>query len=277
MKYMKYLIPLLALCLALTTCASKPAGAVELDLDYIAGVLTDSGYFPESLEAQDPELVPGLLSLYEDRIEANAEDIAQARFTMCLGIVADQFLLLEGTNEKAADRLEKALSTYAEDQKSAYEFYVPDQAARMDSPAIERTGNYLLFAVGQDQDGLSKLCAALMDGQKVDLAGFPPKLSPVSGTSQPDTSQPDSSKPDASTPSGPAPLTREDLDAARQAALDYYKGTVFMVDTLTEIEPRQGEIAFQVSCSKGGVKQDPDRTIWLERQDGVWTVISEGY
>ena len=71
--------------------------------------------------------------------------------------------------------------------------------------------------------------------------------------------------------------TPEELAAAHRAALDYYRGTVFEVETLTEIEPRQGEIAFQVSCSKGGAKVDPDRTISLERQDGVWTVISEGY
>ena len=77
MKYPKYLL-LLLLCLLLTACGPKPAEAVTLDLDYIADTLTASGYFPEPLEAQDPELVPGLLNLYEDRIEANPEDIAQA-------------------------------------------------------------------------------------------------------------------------------------------------------------------------------------------------------
>ncbi len=97
---------------------------------------------------------------------------------------------------------------------------------------------------------------------------------PAPAVSQP---EPDVSEPDASLPETPAPLTDEDKAAAHQAALDYYRGTVFEVDTLTEIEPRQGEIAFQVSCSKGGAKVDPDRTISLERQDGVWTVINEGY
>ena len=108
MKYPKYLL-LLLLCLLLTACGPKPAEAVTLDLDYIADTLTASGYFPEPLEAQDPELVPGLLNLYEDRIEANPEDIAQARYTMSLGMVADQFLLLEGADGEAAGHLEKAL------------------------------------------------------------------------------------------------------------------------------------------------------------------------
>ncbi len=261
----------LVLCLLLTACGPKPAEPVVLDLDYIADTLTASGYFPQPLEAQDPELVPGLLSLYEDRIEADPKDIAQARFTMCLGMVADQFLLLEGTDGEAADRLEKALTTYAEDQRSAYEFYAPDQAARMDDPIVERQGNYLLFAVGSDRDGLEELCEKLMAGEAVQLPESPPR------PSEPDTSVPDISEPDSSQPEPPVPLTQEEVEAARQAALDYYAGTVFQVQELIYEEQVGNIVSFTVQCSKGGVRVDPDRTISLERQEGVWTVVNEGY
>lgn len=127
---------------------------------------------------------------------------------------------------------------------------------------------------------LLTLCLLLAAcGQK--LAENPPETDlskpPAVSEPAPNISEPDVSDPDRSGSVLLAPLTVEDLAAAHQAALDYYQGTIFTVDTLTEIEPRQGEVAFQVSCSKGGVKVDPDRTIWLERQDGVWTVISEGY
>lgn len=277
MKHAKYLI-LLTLCLLLSACGPKPAETVTLDLDYIANTLMSSGYFPEPLEAQDPELVPGLLSLYEDRIEADPEDIAQARYTMSLGMVADQFLLLEGTDGEAAGRLEQALTTYAEDQRSAYEFYAPEQAARMDDPVVERQGNYLLFAVGQDRDGLSKLCAALMDGQNVNLTDYQPDIpEPKPDISAPDASEPSASGAASSQEDPLPPLTEVDKDAAYDAACDYYLGTVFEVHKLVEISTRQGEITFQVECSKGGVRVDPDRTISLERKNGTWSVVSEGY
>lgn len=272
MKHAKYL--LLALCLFLAACGPKPSEAVTLDLDCIANTLSDSGYFPQPLEAQDPELVPGLLNLYEDRIEANPEDIAQARYTMSLGIVADQFFLLEGADEAAAGRLEQALTTYAEDQRSAYEFYAPDQAARMDDPVVERQGNYLLFAVGQDRDGLEKLCEALMSGEEVSLADFPPDLPEP----EPDVSAPDVSQLEGPPITGPStPFTEEELDQARQAALDYYAGTVFDVTELVFEEQLANTVSFTVKCSKGGVKVDPDRAIVLECTDGVWTVVNEGY
>lgn len=273
MKHAKYLI-LLTLCLLLAACGPKPAETVALDLDYIADTLFVSGYFPLPLEAQDPELVPGLLSLYEDRIEASPEDVAQARYTISLGMVADQFLLLEGADETAAGRLEQALATYAEDQRSAYEFYAPDQAARLDDPIIVRQGNYLLFAVGGDRDKLEQLCEKLMAGETVEL----PEMPDTPDVSEPDVSAPDVSQPEAPPVTGPStPFTEEELNQARQAALDYYSGTVFDVTELIFEEQMENSVSFTVECSKGGVKVDPDRTIALECTDGVWTVVNEGY
>ena len=105
-----------------------------------------------------------------------------------------------------------------------------------------------------------------------------PSASPAApDRSVPGAPEPDISQPDASVPEEPAPLTEEDRAGAMDAAYDYYLGTVFEVHSLTEIEPRQGEITFQVECSKGGVKVDPDRTISLERKNGAWSVVSEGY
>lgn len=99
---------------------------------------------------------------------------------------------------------------------------------------------------------------------------------PAASEPGPDVSVPDISEPDTSVPESPASLTQEDKAAAYDAAMDYYADTVFEVHSLTQIDALEGEIMFQVSCSKDGEKL-PDRTISLERQNGVWTVINEGY
>lgn len=39
----------------------------------------------------------------------------------------------------------------------------------------------------------------------------------------------------------------------------------------------ENEISFSVCVSKGGIVQEPDRTIFLEFVNGHWEVVNEGY
>ena len=138
---------------------------IELDLDTIAETLCASGYFSDVMERVDSISVSDLLLLSEDRVEASPEDLVDSRYYgVTAGVTANQFILLEGTDAEAADRLEKALNTYVEDQKLGFESYFPEQAARFDNPIIERQGKYLLFAIGEDRELLSELCNRLMNG-----------------------------------------------------------------------------------------------------------------
>lgn len=69
----------------------------------------------------------------------------------------------------------------------------------------------------------------------------------------------------------------DSLMAAEAAAKDYYTGTVFGVVSLEVKEQTAEEIVFSVRVSKGGVIQEPDRSITLRREDGKWKVVNEGY
>lgn len=69
----------------------------------------------------------------------------------------------------------------------------------------------------------------------------------------------------------------EALSAAREEALAYYAGTVLKVETMTLLEQSENEVLFSVLVSKGGILQEPERTITLHQQDGAWTVVNEGY
>ena len=69
----------------------------------------------------------------------------------------------------------------------------------------------------------------------------------------------------------------ERLDAARAAALDYYARTVFTVERMEFLHDADGALSFSVLVSKGGVVQEPERTIMLTETDGAWSVVNEGY
>lgn len=73
------------------------------------------------------------------------------------------------------------------------------------------------------------------------------------------------------------PLSDADMAAAEQAARDYYAGTVFTVEALRWQEQTAEGIVLTARVSKGGVTQEPDRSITLRQEDGRWTVVNEGY
>lgn len=67
------------------------------------------------------------------------------------------------------------------------------------------------------------------------------------------------------------------VDAVLAAARSYYEGTVFTVEELSVTECSEREAVLSALVSKGGVVQEPERTVWLECVDGAWTVVNEGY
>ncbi len=77
-------------------------------------------------------------------------------------------------------------------------------------------------------------------------------------------------------------LSAEEIEAAKQAALDYYATTVFEVNTIAFAECgsrlfADGECNFTVNVSKDGTVQEPDRVVALERDGDAWIVVNEGW
>ena len=69
----------------------------------------------------------------------------------------------------------------------------------------------------------------------------------------------------------------DELKIADEAARAYYENTVFEVVSLELKSQTENEISFSVCVSKGGIVQEPDRTIFLEFVNGHWEVVNEGY
>jgi uncharacterized protein YkuJ len=77
-------------------------------------------------------------------------------------------------------------------------------------------------------------------------------------------------------------LTTEQIEEAKQAALDYYANTVFEVNAMNYIEVgsspfSEGDCNFSVNVSKDGVVQEPDRIISLKKNGNTWEIVGEGY
>lgn len=67
------------------------------------------------------------------------------------------------------------------------------------------------------------------------------------------------------------------MKIADESARAYYENTVFEVVFLELKSQTENESSFSVCVSKGGIVQEPDRTIFLEFVNDHWEVVNEGY
>lgn len=109
----------------------------------------------------------------------------------------------------------------------------------------------------------------------------PSYTAPESSTQTPDTTGTDrNTENSSSAESNPNPedsSEKNDFHAAEAAARAYYAGTVFEVVSLEPESRENGTVVFSVTVRKGGVVQEPERTITLQPNQGTWEVINEGY
>lgn len=71
--------------------------------------------------------------------------------------------------------------------------------------------------------------------------------------------------------------SESDIEAAKQAAAQYYSGTVFELVSLRLINQTAEGLLFSAEVKKGGVLQDPNRSILLKKSGDIWEVANEGY
>lgn len=89
---------------------------------------------------------------------------------------------------------------------------------------------------------------------------------------------PEENAPEENTQEGNTPdADKNALSAAEEAARAYYEDTVFDVVSMEVQKQLEIEIVFSVTAAKGGVIQEPDRSITLQLENGAWKVVSEGY
>lgn len=77
-------------------------------------------------------------------------------------------------------------------------------------------------------------------------------------------------------------LSEEEIESAKEAAMEYYSDTVFEVNSMEYFKPEsdpsaEGDCNFMVNVSKEGVVQEPDRMISLNKTADSWEVVNEGF
>ena len=134
---------LAVLCLVTLAACSKQEEKTKtqtVDLQALADALLKDGGFQDDLEKTTDEMVKKLYQI---------EDAKQAMVYVGSGATAEEIGLFELKDEDAAKEAEKLAKDRIENQKTAFESYVPEEVKRLDNAIVQRTGNYVIVVVAE--------------------------------------------------------------------------------------------------------------------------------
>lgn len=144
------LILSLLLVLGLTACGSKE---VTVDLNEVRA---------EMLETQNPE-EPWMLETdaLKNLYGIEAEDVAQsASYVTMSGTFPDEVILVQAVDEKAAERIQSALSARLSEVMVQSQNYDPDNYAAAQKCTVSVDGTYVALILSPDQEALRTVYGA---------------------------------------------------------------------------------------------------------------------
>lgn len=138
------------LTLSLTACGTK--ADKTLDVNAFGEKVMQALSFEVEMTHRDDDVLSQLYGIPD-------EDIKQRTFYVSTGYTPEEVIVIEATDQEAADRVEAAFLRRVEDQRGAFTDYIPEQRPKLNDPPLKRDGNYLAMIIsGQDQEA-----AALID------------------------------------------------------------------------------------------------------------------
>ena len=73
------------------------------------------------------------------------------------GATAEEIAVFEAADKAAADRLYKAAQERVENQKTAFEDYVPAEMTKLGNPVLVKKGSFVVLCVADDAAAAKKI------------------------------------------------------------------------------------------------------------------------
>ena len=134
------LISVLVCLLVMGGCGGQN---VTLDTKVAAETLTALDIFDEPLEKMDNDVARKLYQIEEDTVKNMAVYTGTAA-------VVDEVSVWEAKDAAAATKIEEAVKSRIESQKTSYASYRPEEVPKLENAVTVRRGNYVVFCVSKD-------------------------------------------------------------------------------------------------------------------------------
>ncbi len=139
----KRIVCILAVVVLLFTgCGAKPA-KVSIDAVSLADTLSQNIAFEDSMSVLEQEIMLDIFGI-------DGALVKNQKVYVSTGATAEEIAVFESHDKESANEIYKALSKRIEDQKLAFENYVPKELAKLSDAVLQQRENYIILCISND-------------------------------------------------------------------------------------------------------------------------------
>lgn len=135
------------LLLALAGCSG---GEKEVDAAALADELKNGLTFQDEMTAATDAIRDTLYAI-------DGADVAQGKLYTSSGATAEEIAVFKAKDKEAADRLYKAAEERLENQKTAFEDYVPAEMTKLNNAVLVKKGSMVVLCIADDHAAAKKI------------------------------------------------------------------------------------------------------------------------
>ena len=142
------LLVLMAIICSFTACGNDTEKEVDVLTVYneVAAAVT----VPDFIELTESDIA--------DYVAVDMADLKQMKVQISAeAISADQIVICEAVDADAASRVEAAFTAYIDSVKNSFKNYLPSEYAKMEDTEVQRSGNYVYYAVSAESDTIEAI------------------------------------------------------------------------------------------------------------------------
>ena len=143
-----------SLCLLIAGCGGS--SAKELDVAAFASAAVEKVDFGDDLLSVPNDMLSDYYFLPKDKVSESAVYVSGT------GATASELAVFKCKDADAAKEVKTAVETRISEQIASYENYRPDEKFRLENAFVAVDGNYVVFAVSNDNQAVEKLLESSM-------------------------------------------------------------------------------------------------------------------
>lgn len=134
-------------CLSLAACGGSGGSGKQPPAADVVKAVADKLTFKDEMMVVDPSVVSNFYMLDADKVEEISMYTSATRAT------AEEVTVIKMKDASDIKLAEQAAATRIEDQKIAYESYVPEEMTKINGAVTATQGNYVLLVMADDPSG----------------------------------------------------------------------------------------------------------------------------